>query len=381
MLVNAASLGIAHLHMKWVNPRYERSRRLIIAATAGLAIQYLAQMLLGFRAQDDATGAVVNVLFYPPCFSLIAMGIHNIVATHANLRKMSLVCAGIYAVILAVFAIGYYSEGGNLRIGNWIYVLLLLFEASVAYCLYMVIVEMRKRRKMLETMAGNDILPYVRYARTSVFILFFAALVMPFAVLSTTFLYVVGPLGLLATLFFNISFMALGYFYVPTDELLDKEEEKNTAGEDVDAKGKEHSADGIDGRKTASATGDEEKEVLQLPAECEAFIRGRLEAWCASMGYKDTSLNMLTLSRSLCISKSELSRYFTSCLGSNFRIWLSEVRFEAAKKMMRENPDYSNDIISAECGFSSRSYLYRIFKEKEDCSPTAWRSKIGKKHS
>ena len=40
-----------------------------------------------------------------------------------------------------------------------------------------------------------------------------------------------------------------------------------------------------------------------------------------------------------------------------------------------EHPDYSNDVISAECGFSSRSYLYRMFKEKEGCSPTAWKEK------
>ena len=47
-----------------------------------------------------------------------------------------------------------------------------------------------------------------------------------------------------------------------------------------------------------------------------------------------------------------------------------------AKKMMLDYPDYNNDIISAGCGFSSRSYLYRIFKEKEGCSPTVWRAKI-----
>ena len=46
-----------------------------------------------------------------------------------------------------------------------------------------------------------------------------------------------------------------------------------------------------------------------------------------------------------------------------------------AKKMMLDYPDYNNDIISAECDFSSRSYLYRIFKEKEGCSPTVWRTK------
>ena len=83
--------------------------------------------------------------------------------------------------------------------------------------------------------------------------------------------------------------------------------------------------------------------------------------------------NMLTLSRTLCISKNELSLFFDQCLHSNFRIWLSEIRLNAAKKMMLEYPDYSNDIISAECGFSCRTHLYRIFKTKEDCSPTEWR--------
>ena len=46
--------------------------------------------------------------------------------------------------------------------------------------------------------------------------------------------------------------------------------------------------------------------------------------------------------------------------------------------MMKEYPDYSNDIISSECGFSSRSYLYRVFKEKEGCTPIAWRYKQAK---
>ena len=84
---------------------------------------------------------------------------------------------------------------------------------------------------------------------------------------------------------------------------------------------------------------------------------------------------MFTLSRSLNISKNELSRYLSSCLNTTFRLWLAEVRFEAAKKMMLDNPDFGNDIISAECGFSSHTHLYRMFKEKEGCSPTAWRDK------
>ena len=47
---------------------------------------------------------------------------------------------------------------------------------------------------------------------------------------------------------------------------------------------------------------------------------------------------MFTLSRSLNISKNELSRYLSSCLNTTFRLWLAEVRFEAAKKMMLDSP-------------------------------------------
>ena len=366
MLINALILGITHLHMKWVNRRYEWSRWLILAGMTGLAIQYLLQMLLGFRAKSDDLGAVFNILVYTPCITTISMGIYNIEATHANRRKMNIVCTCIYAAIIAVFCIGY-SNSGSLNIGNWLYAMLVLFGANVAYCIYMIMIEMRKRKKMLELMTGDDMLPYVQYARASVFALFFSTLTMPFAILSTTLLYIIGPLALLSILFFNLSFVAMGYNYVPTEELLDKEEEESAALAD-------EITESSDGQDAESA--DSKETLPSFSQERQAAIKEKLDKWCEELGYKDTTVNMFTLSRSLNISKNELSRYFTSCLNSTFRIWLAEVRFEAAKKMMLDYPDYNNDIISAECGFSSRSYLYRIFKEKEGCSPIVWRAKI-----
>ena len=366
MIINALILGITHLHMKWVNRRYEWSRWLILAGMTGLAIQYLLQMLLGFRAKSDDLGAIFNIFVYTPCFTTISMGIYNIEATHANRRKMNIVCTCIYAAIIAVFCIGY-SNSGSLNIGNWLYAMLVLFGANVAYCIYMIMIEMRKRKKMLELMTGDDMLPYVRYARTSIFALFFSTLTMPFAILSTTLLYIIGPLALLSILFFNLSFVAMGYNYVPTEELLDKEEEESAALAD-------EITESSDGQDVESA--DSKETLPSFSQERQAAIKEKLDKWCEELGYKDTTVNMFTLSRSLNISKNELSRYFTSCLNSTFRIWLAEVRFEAAKKMMLDYPDYNNDIISAECGFSSRSYLYRIFKEKEGCSPTVWRAKI-----
>ena len=348
MLINAFIVALSHLHVRWENKRYERSRWMIVAALIGLAIQYVLQMTFGFRAMHDDLGAVINILLYTPCFSLISIGIYNIETTRANLRKMILICSGIYAAIIVVFCVGICLHH-SLYIREGLYLMLTLFCVSVFYCIYMIIQEMIRRKNMLETMAATDMLPYVRYSRASVIILWLAVLAMPVAIFSTTLLYIVGPAVLLALLFFNLTFIALGNSYIPTEELLDKEEESQRCG------------------------GAKEKPLQQLSEERRNFIQNSLDQWCMDLGYKDCNVNMLTLSYTLCISKNELSLFFDQCLHSNFRIWLSEIRLNAAKKMMLEYPDYSNDIISAECGFSCRTHLYRIFKTKEDCSPTEWR--------
>ena len=351
MLINAFIVAISHLHVIWENKRYEHSRWMIVAAMVGLAIQYAMQMAFEFRATHDDIGAVINIIIYTPCFSLISMAIFNLETTRANSRKMNLVCGGIWASILIVFCVGI-SLHHSLYIKEGLYITLALFCVSVAYCISMIAREMIRRKNMLETMAATDMLPYVRYSRASVFILCFSFLTMPVAILSTTLLYIIGPLALIALLFFNLTFIALGSHYIPTEELLDKEEENSEPA------------------KTAA-----ESLYPQLSAESRIQIQKSLDEWCEHLGYKDSTVNMLTLSRSLDIPKDDLSAFFDQCQKSTFRIWLSDIRFNAAKKMMSEYPDYSNDIISAECGFSSRTYLYRLFKEKEGCTPTEWRDK------
>ncbi len=44
MLINAFIVALSHLHVRWENKRYERSRWMIVVAFIGLAIQYVLQM-------------------------------------------------------------------------------------------------------------------------------------------------------------------------------------------------------------------------------------------------------------------------------------------------------------------------------------------------
>lgn len=365
MFICAFFIAVTRLHVRWINRRYEWSRWMIFAALLFMAVHFFLQMYFGFRATDEDVGAVINVLVYLPCFTLFSMAIYNIEATHTKRRKMNLICAAVYAAMLAAFAVGY-SFSGSLNIGAWLYVMLALFFGNIVYCIYMIIIEMNKRKKLLETMTATDMLPFIRYAHASIAMLSLIAISMPFAILSTKSLYIIGPVGLLVLLFFIVNFVAFGNCYVPTEELLDRERGNGETDDD-----EQTTAENCASQSAA----DCEQSAQRLSAERSAFIQAALDKWCADMGYKDSSVNMLTLSHSLDINKNELSQFFSQCQNTTFRIWLSEIRFNAAKKMMKKFPDYNNDIISAECGFSSRSYLYRIFKEKEGCTPVEWRAK------
>lgn len=381
MLFNAFTLAVTRLQARWLNPRYERARWLIFVGIMGLAAHYLMQMRYGFRAVDDAVGATVNALVYAPCFSLISMGIFHIEATHVRRRRVYAVCTTINLAIFACFFIGFFHYG-SMRIGAWLYAMQALFAANVVYCIVVIVREIIRRRRLLETMAGGDIMPYVRYSRASLLILFFPALVSPFAIISTKLLYFLAPLGLMAFLFFVLSFVALGYSYVPTEALLDadadtspaivvaQQEETNTK-QAVPLHGDAcHDVAALDSDKAK-----EQQTATLLPEDRKMQIQQRLDDWCAAMGYKDGGVNLLSLSHSIHISKDDLTLFFDQCLNTTFRIWLSDIRFAAAKKMMIANPDYSNDIISSECGFTSRTHLYRIFKAREACTPTVWRER------
>lgn len=433
MLFNAFTLAVTRLQTRWLNPRYERARWLIFVGIMGLAAHYLMQMRFGFRAVDDAVGATVNALVYAPCFSLISMGIFHIEATHVRRRRVYAVCAAINLAIFACFFIGCFHYG-SMRIGAWLYAMQALFAANVVYCIVVIVREIIKRRRLLETMAGGDIMPYVRYSRASLLILFFPAVVSPFAIISTKLLYFFAPLGLMAFLFFILSFVALGYSYQPKESLLDEEaeekvspavvvaqQEKTVAQQAVAAHGVSspdvaspgvvspgeaapaneahpgvtsanaphanapHAGTTPDNATSDSAShavaahaadqAEETQTAMLMPEDRRKQIQQRLDEWCAAMGYKDGGVNLLSLSHSIHISKDELTIYFDQSLKTTFRIWLSDIRFAAAKKMMIANPDYSNDIISSECGFTSRTHLYRIFKAREACTPTVWRER------
>lgn len=347
-------LVLSRFQIRWTNRRYEVSRWLLAFSMFVLAWHYVLQMVCGFRAKGDEIGAVVNVLFYSPVSFFISYATYNLICYRGGRKKFALLGCVSYALILICFFFGYNDTPRGMHVGEWLYVMLALFAVTIMYSTYTTVIEMRYHRKIIEENTTEDLLPFDRYTYTTYGLAGIMVLAMVGAICYRPLLYCVGPLMLFSLISFTISFLGYGYNMIPAEVRL----ELDTADEPLEVM--------------------EESEEVGLGSEKISIIESMLTSWCDKGGFRDSTVNMPMLSVKLGIPRNELSMYFENCLKSSFRIWLSDIRFKEAQRMLLEECRYSNDTISSECGFSSHAHLYKIFKAKTGFTPGQWRDSVRK---
>ena len=359
-------IAMASLQVRWKVRRYETSRWLLCGSMAVFCIHYFLQMTQGFRAQGADVGAVVNIMFYTPVGFAITLSIINMESTRSVMRRYCLRSAAAYALIVAIFIFGVFSNK-SLLLGGLLYVMLAFFVGSMAYFIYASYSEVLKRKKKLLEESAGDLLPHVRYARSSLVLVCVSAAFLPIAILFDTLLLLVGPLMLLVLIFFVHSFISLGYYITPVEDMLEEQEELEE---------QEKTADQTAYGAQLDSGDDGQTELSISSSERMKKIEAALEKWCDDRMYKDCNVTIYSLAANLGCKKNELTEYFNLSQHTNFRTWLSDIRFNEAVRMMKENPEFSNDAISTECGFSSHTQIYRIFKQKTGLSPSQWREQM-----
>ena len=357
----ALQLAMASLQVRWKVWRYEISRWLLVASMLFFSIHYFLQMTHGLRAQGTDVGAAFNILFYTPVAFAITLSIINIESTGSKVRRYCLRSMMAYILIAIVFVIGIF-QNRSLHIGNMLYVMLVLFVVSMAYFIFVIRKETNTQRQKLMENFGSDLIPYVRYSQASLILLNLTAGLLPVAILFNTLLYIIGPLMLLSIIFFVHTFIAMGYYITP----------KEVIPEDNDAEATDTEAEDTEDIKDDKNTLD----TNILTANRKTEIELALKKWCEEGLYKDYEVNIYSLATKLGYKKNELTEYFNQSEYTNFRTWLSDIRFNEAVRMMKAYPEYSIDAISTECGFSSHTWIYRIFKQKTGMSPSQWRKQF-----
>lgn len=112
-----------------------------------------------------------------------------------------------------------------------------------------------------------------------------------------------------------------------------------------------------------------EKEV---PVSYTEIIE-KVANWIKTDGYVQQGLTIKELSEILHTNRTYLSAYIKTTYKMTFREWITSLRLEYAKNILKEHPEINIQKLAESSGFLSRSNFIKLFTEKEGCTPAKWK--------
>lgn len=346
----ALLLFFAWFHQPDTSRNYEQMRWCCMSALLLMALHYFLQIYFGFRAQGADVGALVNMLFYAPAISTFSYSFVRLAGRKAVQRRFIVVVSAFLLAILGCFVTGYLYYG-SLHMPVALNAMGACFFASIVFCFLYPRQEINRMRRLADEESGQVPVQYDLFLRTASMLLYVASLVMSLSIYFTPLVFIVGTLNLVAMLFYVISFIALGFNISKVNQLISTE---------------------IEDHAQSDGPSDSEEPKPLMSDEQKSMIRTLLDGWRKNQGYATTDLNSSSLAARLDIPKRLLVQYLREVEGKTFRVWLSDLRLEEAKRLIREHPEYSNESIAESCGFS-RSHLQVKFKESTGLTTNDWR--------
>ncbi len=345
----ALLLFFAWFHQPDTSRAYEQMRWCIMSALLLMAVHYFLQIRFGFRAQGGDVGALVNMLFYAPSIYIFSYSFVRL-ASRKSVRSRFVLVASISMALIVSFFVAGYVHYRCLHMPMALYAMGACFFASIVFCFVYPNKEISRMRRLADEESGQMQVQYNLFLRTAATLLYAASLVMSLSIYFTPLVFIVGTLNLVAMLFFVGSFIALGFNIRNVSQIIGAEMEDTSPTE------------GENAEESKPKIGEE---------QCE-MIRPLLEEWRKRKGFATSEINSTMLSARLNIPKRLLVQYLREVEGKTFRVWLSDLRLEEAKRLILAHPDYSNETIAEACGFS-RSHLQVKFKESTGLTTNDWR--------
>lgn len=334
---------------------YEKSRWLLFTAMLLAVVHYLLQIFLGFRAASDELGALVNMIFYTPAVYLVSYASLRMVSDRKHKRLYMLVGFVSVALILVCFVVGYICYR-SLNMPVALRSMAVVFYISVFYYAFYPLHELFRVKQLVENETGGDIRQFFIYMRVGMTVLFMICITVPFVIFSLKVLSIFGPIILVLLVVYVLSFISFGFNLTPVSDIIDEELDDDKVKPNSEEEVTEEAS-----APTATLTEQQRKQ-----------IRTSIERWRKAQGYSQPDVNSTNLAAKLRIPKRQLILYLSVYEGKTFRVWLSELRIEEAKRMLIEDENYKLETIAYACGFSHRNYLQNRFKAITGFTPCEW---------
>ena len=120
-------------------------------------------------------------------------------------------------------------------------------------------------------------------------------------------------------------------------------------------------------------SGIEPEMVSEEVSESYTEFIEKVDNWIKTDGYVQQGLTIKELSKILYTNRTYLSAYIKTTYKMTFREWITSLRLEYAKNILKEHPEINIQKLAESSGFLSQSNFIKLFSEKEGCTPAKWK--------
>lgn len=340
---------------KAIFKNYLRSRQIMGIAMLLLSANYSVHFFFGIRFKNADSAILMNMSTYFLCYSLFSSALIMLLDRFYITKRrvwthiiLWIIFSTLSGVVLFLLPSGIMQKFSLFALAAW----LVVFGVVLAR---RVIIAYRRAIQIFNETQVDDIGAYIEWLSIFTYwalIFGVGCGLLTFLPDEYVFIWILSSIPFYSYLFYSYQNYLLFY-----------EQVENAFEQDIQSE---------EELLTNSETEHEIVSEKEVPRSYTEFIE-RVDNWIKTDGYVQQGLTIKELSEILYTNRTYLSAYIKTTYKMTFREWITGLRLEYAKNILKEHPEINIQKLAESSGFLSRSNFIKSFTEKEGCTPAKWK--------
>ena len=340
---------------KKIFKNYLRSRQIMGIAMLLLSANYSVHFFFGIRFKNVNSSILMNMSTYFLCYSLFSSALIMLLDRFYITKRrvwthiiLWIIFSTFSGVVLFLLPSGIMQKISLFALAVW----LIAFGVVLAR---RVIVAYRRAIRIFNETQADDIGAYIEWLSIFTYwaVIFGVGCgLLTFLPDKYVFIWILSSIPFYSYLFYSYQNYLLFY-----------EQVENAFEQDIQSE---------EELLTNSGTEPEMVSEEEIPVSYTGIIE-KVDNWIKTDGYVQQGLTIKELSEILYTNRTYLSAYIKTTYKMTFREWITSLRLEYAKNILKEHPEINIQKLAESSGFLSQSNFIKLFSEKEGCTPAKWK--------
>lgn len=340
---------------KKIFKNYLRSRQIMGIAMLLLSANYSVHFFFGIRFKNADSSILMNMSTYFLCYSLFSSALIMLLDCFYITKRrvwthiiLWIIFSTLSGVVLFLLPSGIMQKISLFALAVW----LIVFGVVLAR---RVIIAYRRAIRIFNETQADDIGAYIEWLSIFTYwalIFGVGCGLLTFLPNKYVFIWILSSIPFYSYLFYSYQNYLLFY-----------EQVENAFEQDIQSEQE---------LLTNSGTEPEMVSEEEVPVSYTEIIE-KVDNWIKTDGYVQQGLTIKELSEILHTNRTYLSAYIKTTYKMTFREWITGLRLEYAKNILKEHPEINIQKLAESSGFLSRSNFIKSFTEKEGCTPAKWK--------